>query len=263
MEEATNEIIYSIITFSLFVLMLAIALVLLFLNYLKNKKRLLAENESMKASFAHTLLQSQLEIQEHVFTQISQEIHDNIGQALSLVRLNINTLGPVADNDKVHQTDQLLGKAIQDLRNLGHLLNTNYIKNVGFIEAVRQLVNSLQRTGQFHITFTSTLTFADVEDERAILLFRMIQETIHNIIRHANATHIRLDICGQHELEQIRIEDNGQGFNLEQALQNKNGIGITNMMQRAQFAGVRLVIHSTAQQGTTVTITNTTNASRI
>ena len=263
MEKASNEIIYSIITFSLFVLMLAVALVLLFLNYLKNKRRLLAEKENLRASFAHTLLQSQLEIQEHAFDQISQEIHDNIGQALSLVRLHINTLGPVANGDKLHQADQLLGKAIQDLRNLGHLLNTSYIKNVGFIEAVRQLVSSLQRTGQFDISFTTTLSFADVDDEKAILLFRMIQETIHNIIRHAKATHIRLTIRGQQALEQICIEDNGQGFDLERALQNKNGIGITNMMQRAQFAGVQLAIHSRAQQGTTVTITNTTKASSI
>lgn len=256
MEEVTREIIYSIITFSLFVLMLAIALILLFMNYLKNKRRLLTENENIKATLTQTLLQSQLEIQEHVFTQVSQEIHDNIGQVLSLVRLNINTLGPVANEDKVRQTDQLLGKAIQDLRNLGHLLNTNYIKDVGFVEAVRQLVSSLQRTGQFESTFTTTLSFVDINDEKAILLFRMIQETINNIIRHANATHIRIAICGQHELEQIRIEDNGRGFDLKQVLQNKTGIGINNMMQRAQFAGVQLAIHSTAEQGTIVTITN-------
>jgi signal transduction histidine kinase len=256
MEEATSEIIYSIITFSLFVLMLAIALILLFMNYLKNKRRLLKENEIMKATFAHTLLQSQLEIQEQVFTQISQEIHDNIGQALSLARLNINTIGPLANEDKIRQTDQLLGKAIQDLRNLGHLLNTNFIKDIGFIEAVRQLVGSLQRTGQFETTFTTTLSFTDMNDEKAILLFRMIQETINNIIRHANATHIQVDISGEEELEQVRIEDNGQGFNLEQALQKKAGIGINNMMQRAQFAGVQVAIHSALTQGTIVTITN-------
>ena len=263
MEETTNEIIYSIITFSLFVLMLAIALILLFMNFLKNKRRLLTENENMKAAFAQTLLQSQLEIQEHIFTQISQEIHDNIGQVLSLARLNINTLGVVANEDKVHQTDQLLGKAIQDLRNLGHLLNTNYIKDVGLIEAVRQLVGSLKRTGQFETTFTTTLPFTNINDEKAILLFRMIQETVNNIIRHANATHIQVNISGQQELEQIRIEDNGQGFDLKQALQKKTGIGITNMMQRAQFAGVELAIHSAADQGTIVTITNTHNPSPI
>ena len=255
MEETTREIIYSILTFSLFVLMLAIALILLFMNYLKNKRRLLTENETMKASFAQTLLQSQLEMQEQVFTQISQEIHDNIGQVLSLVRLNINTLGPVADADKVRQTDQLLGKAIQDLRSLSHLLNTNYIKDVGLIEAIRQLTASLERTGQFETSFTSTLSFADLSDEKAILLFRIVQETIHNIVRHAHATHITVTINGAQELEQICIQDNGVGFDTTNVIPKKEGLGISSMQQRAQFAGVQVAIQSAVNQGTTVILT--------
>src|SRR6476661_1707108 len=90
---------------------------------------------TLQEGFQRTLLQTRLEIQESTFTQISEEIHDNIGQMLSLVRINLNRLSTDSSQQRIDETDELLGKAIVDLRNLSHTLNTNFMSEAGLVTA--------------------------------------------------------------------------------------------------------------------------------
>ena len=99
----------------------------------------------MNIEFEQTLLKSKLEIQELTFNDISREIHDNIGQVLSLVRINLNTLKAPEDMDKVNLMDELMGKAITDLRSLSHSLDADLIRNKGWMVAVAKLLNDLQK----------------------------------------------------------------------------------------------------------------------
>src|SRR5689334_1299700 len=105
--EKMNIIIY-ILAASLFILMLAVALVMFFRIYVKRKNKLLLERELMGVQFEQTLLQSKLEIQEQTFRDISQELHDNIGQMLSLISINLNTLEAPRDAEKIARMDDLL-----------------------------------------------------------------------------------------------------------------------------------------------------------
>jgi signal transduction histidine kinase len=124
------------------------------LVFLRRQRKNRQEKEEMRNRFERTLLKTQLEIQEQAFSYISQEIHDNIGQVLSLVRLNLNTLGNAPQMEqKVEQTDELLGKAIKDLRDLSHNLQNNRIHDIGIVESIRQLLASLEKTGQNRTSF--------------------------------------------------------------------------------------------------------------
>ena len=116
MQKEKLNLILSIVAASLFVIMLIVAAFILFRIYLKRKNILLLEKQRMSVQFEQTLLSSKLEIQEQTFTYIGREIHDNIGQVLSLVRLNLNTLTAITDEPKLTLMDELLGKAITDLR---------------------------------------------------------------------------------------------------------------------------------------------------
>src|SRR5688572_9146634 len=121
-EESIPEYIRTIIvagTIAFMVLACIIILILFF--YSKRKNALLFEREELKNQFNQTLLQSQLEIQEQTLNKISQEIHDNIGQVLSLAKLNVTTIDicqPEKARVKIADSRELLTKAIQDLRNL-------------------------------------------------------------------------------------------------------------------------------------------------
>jgi signal transduction histidine kinase len=94
-----------------------------------------------RAYFQQTLLQSQLEIQEQTLKNISQEIHDNIGQALTLVKLNLNTMDfdlNEQSNQKIITSKELISKAINDLRDLSRSLNTDIIADLGLQNAIEQ-----------------------------------------------------------------------------------------------------------------------------
>jgi signal transduction histidine kinase len=254
MQKEKFEIIISILSASLFVLLIVISSFLLFRIYLRKKNILILEKERMKVQYEQAILYSQLEIQEQTFTQVSEEIHDNIGQVLSLVRLNVNTLGITPSEEKITKTDELLGRAISDLRSLSHNLNTSRISEAGLSESVRDLLQSLQKTGQFTTTFHSAVDDKSMPEEKTIILFRIVQETVNNIIKHAKASAIDIVIEGEMEISKITITDNGAGFDTTLLDNKSSGLGIRNMSSRAAMIDAALHVSSNINRGTVVTI---------
>src|SRR5258705_13572772 len=121
MSEKIQSTSNSIIVGTILFLFLTLFIIMNLLLYYYKRKRHYAENESLKNQFQQTLLQTQLEIQEQTLKNISQEIHDNIGQALSLAKLNLNTMPPTNDEtlqQKILNSNELVSKAIIDLRDL-------------------------------------------------------------------------------------------------------------------------------------------------
>lgn len=245
------ELILTVISVSVFVLLLIISGFFLFRIYLKRKNKLLLEQERMNIAFEQTLLKSKLEIQENTFNDISREIHDNIGQVLSLVRINLNTLDTSIDADKLTLMDELMGKAITDLRNLSHSLNADHIRNQGWLPPVVKLLGDLQKTGRYttHIDYDENLSLPG--SDKPIILFRMIQEIINNIIRHAAANTIHLEARKEADGMVIKITDNGKGFEVGKT---SGGVGLQNLRNRAKMINADVVIESEPGNGTTVII---------
>jgi signal transduction histidine kinase len=187
MQKEKLDLIISILSASLFVLLLAVSVFMFFRIYLKRKNSLLLEKERMRIQFDQTLLQSKLEIQEETFTYISRELHDNIGQVLSMARLNLNTLDLPDLNPKIDLIDEMLGKSITDLRNLGHSLDSDRIRNNGWVNEVEKLLVNLRKTGRHKVYFSAEQELPSLGKGKPIILFRMIQEIINNIIKHAGA----------------------------------------------------------------------------
>ena len=257
MQKDKLDFVLSILLTSFFVLLLVVAVVLLFRIYLKRKNKLLLERERMSIQFEQTLMQSQLEIQEQTFANISREIHDNIGQVLSLVRLNLNTLNATVDTDKINLMDELLEKALTDLRNLSHTLDADYIRNNGWAEPVTRLLHDLQKTGKYttHIHMGEDLQLPG--NEKPIILFRMIQEVVNNIIKHARADTINLKAQKENNRLVITIQDNGKGFNTQTA---SGGAGLRNLEKRSKMINAELAVSSEPGKGTCATISINTES---
>lgn len=251
MQKEKLDLIISVVAASLFVLLLVISVLFLFRIYLKRKNKLLLEKERMNIEFEQTLLKSKLEIQEHTFNEISREIHDNIGQVLSLVRINLNTLNAPDDTEKIDLMDELMGKAITDLRSLSHSLDAGLIRNKGWIVAVTKLLNDLQKTGKYKTHIQQDEDLPALGNDKPIILFRMIQEVINNVIRHAAADTIYLDAKKENGKLIIKIVDNGKGFD---SSENTGGVGLQNLKNRSKMIGADLLIKSEAGKGTVVTI---------
>lgn len=210
--------------------------------------------EQLKISHENELLQSQIEIQEQTFSNISREIHDNIGQKLSLVKLHLNTLQPSPDqpsNATISESIKMIGESILDLSDISRSLSSEIILNNGFINALEFEVNQLNKPGMYSIRLTVTGEPVFLEANTELILFRIIQEALHNIIKHAAATQILMDLYYREETLVLTIKDNGKGF-VEEISSPKNGI--TNMTRRAKMLNGSCVVESAAGAGTTIHI---------
>ena len=137
-----------------------------------------------------TLLQTQLEIQEQTLKTISQEIHDNIGQVLSLAKLNLSRMDINKQDqlkEKIADSKNLVSKAIQDLRDLARSMNTDNITAMGLAKALEYEVEMLRKTG-FVVSFDVNGNVVRQEPQKELILFRIIQEIFNNIIKHAEST---------------------------------------------------------------------------
>ncbi|GGH77762.1 signal transduction histidine kinase [Filimonas zeae] len=209
---------------------------------------------NLKNQYEHTLLQSQLEIQEQTFRNISQEIHDNIGQVLSLAKLNLNTINEANFREKLEVTDELVGKAIADLRDLSRSLNGEKITDLGLYMALEHELAIIEKT----VAVKTILSGDDIDEllneEQVIILFRMMQELLNNILKHANAGCIEVALQVEEKCVRISIKDDGKGFDLSQLDPSKTGIGLKNLEQRARLINGQLDIKTAPGAGTEVTI---------
>ena len=209
--------------------------------------------------FETQLLKTQLELQELTLQNISQEIHDNIGQALTFAKLNINTI----DLYKVEETQSklaasrnLINKAIQDLRNLSRTSNIDFIHEAGLAASIKYQLLFLEKTGLYNTFFHTSDAYYETEPDTEIVLFRVVQELLSNIVKHAEATAIEVNMdYRQHELI-IAVNDNGKGFGqtVENAICYEKGFGLRNMKKRINVIHGRLYIDSTPGRGTRVQI---------
>lgn len=213
-----------------------------------------AELHNLKSQYEHTLLQSQLEIQEQTFRNISQEIHDNIGQVLSLAKLNLNTINEANLREKLEVTDELVGKAIADLRDLSRSLNGEKITDLGLYMALAHELAIVEKT----VAVKTVLSGDDIDqllnEEQVIILFRMMQELLNNILKHANASCIEVALQAGEKDVRITVKDNGVGFDLLKLEAAKTGIGLKNLEQRARLINGHLDIKTAPGEGTEVTI---------
>ncbi len=218
--------------------------------YNKRYRKYEAEKVEMRKQFELEKLQSQLEIQEQTLKNISGEIHDNIGQILSLVGLEISTI-PTENTEKINHTSELLDRAIADLRNLSKRLDTDRISSIGIIEAIKHEVKLLERTGTFATELTVDADLEMLSPDKTIILYRIIQEILNNIIKHSKATKITIHIWENDTEGVLTITDNGVGF--DSAEKEGKGLGLNNILNRARLIGGSATIESHINKGTIIT----------
>ena len=199
------------------------------------------------------LLRSEIEVEEQTLQKISCEIHDNIALTLSLSKIYLRDIDfndQTDANDKINLSVCLIKKAMDDLNNLSASLNSDSIRKFGLAASVQQLVAAISRAELFSITLDLKGTGRLPENDE-LVVFRMVQEALNNIIRHANATDVIVWMEFEKTNLHIRICDNGSGFNPESKFV---GTGLGNLKKRAQLINAVLNIESVPNMGTTVNI---------
>jgi signal transduction histidine kinase len=224
--------------------------------YQKRRYEYQEEVMMIKENYQQEILKAQLEMQEQTFLTISQEIHDNIGQILSLTRLNISTIRADSPEDMEHKISdckELLDKAIEDLRDLSKGLNNKFVSEQNLSETLGFQLHQIQKTGLYYTQISILGEEIPIESEKKLIIFRIAQEAINNIIKHAEAKTIKAVLSYFPDKMVLRIEDDGKGFevvNLEKRGITEKGIGTHTMYHRAALIGGAFSIQSKLSQGT-------------
>jgi two-component system, NarL family, sensor kinase len=257
-----NQEIY-IITLIGIVLALLLIGSIVFVVFLYQRRRFIQEKQlaEIKIQYEQELLRSQLEMQESTFKFVAQELHDNIGQVLSVIKLSLSIL-PLDKNHPAYEGIQncrdMLNKVIFDVSHITKSMHSDRISDIGIDEAIRFELDSLRKTGLTQVNFEVEGTPNSIDPQKAIFIFRMFQEMINNILKHAQASQINVGVNYTTDNKFVlKVEDNGIGFNAEKKQTQTNsssGIGLRNMVNRAKLIGALISIQSEAGNGTAITV---------
>jgi len=225
----------------------------------KRKKNYQEEKLEMRNRFERELIKTQLEVQEQTQRNLSSDLHDNIGQLLSLTNVTLASvnLKDIEKSDKKIQAAQgLVEKSIKEIRQLSKLMQGEKLLQQGLEEAVKQEVQWFQRNEYYKIYFESEIDrLPENNAAKDLFVYRLLQECLNNIIKHAEATMIYIKLSYERKKLLLEIRDNGKGFNKEETLLQNKGIGIQNMKRRVTLLNGDMQMDSHANNGTAITFT--------
>jgi len=218
----------------------------------KIEQRLLGEEINKQKIITRATIDGQ----EKERKEISKELHDNIGQLLTTTQLYLEIAQTTADKstlEMIQASSKSVTQAIAEIRKLSRSLTPPALGDLGLVESVKDLCDCIKTTQVFTIRFYHKhFDERFLEDDTKLMLFRIIQEQINNIIKYAHASIILIRLStGRHNLE-LFVSDNGRGFDPSSA---KRGLGLNNIINRAELFNGKAEIKSIPGQGSTVTVT--------
>ncbi len=227
-------------------LMLAIALVMFVVLYKKTQKSYHKDRVLLQKEFQSELLSSQLETAQITMNQIAQEIHDNIGQRMTLA-IQMNQQGLQGKEIK-----NLLEEMLRDLRDLSRSLHSSRIKEFGLDLALEKECELIAKATGKSCTYQPPQDHVALDEKEEIILFRCAQEILSNAIRHAKTPTIKVELTQKNNQVHLIIEDLGMGFDTSRT--NHSGLGMKSLKNRVDMINGQLNIKSILGQGTRVEI---------
>lgn len=214
-------------------------------------------SKTMSKTFNRELLETHLQIQEETFKSISREIYDNIGQVLSLVKLNINTVdvyNPEATRQKLSESKDYLSKTIQHLRDLAKSLNPDFITELSLANAIEQQLQLLQKATGCKTTITITGTPYKNRYQHELVTFRVVQQLLNKIAAYAETTAVNIIMMYETDKLRITIKDNGKGFNIAGESKLYRQLSLAGIRNRVSLVNGHISISSAPGHGTTIVL---------
>lgn len=241
------------------VLGLAITILSLISKHKKGIYKSKKEIENIKLDYEKKLLITQLEIQEFTLKKISSEIHDNILLGLTLAKLQINNFLEKKENkyEKLNIAIDLISKSLVDLNDISKSLDGNQLLEYGLINAIESEMTVLRQTGLYDIEFDIIGEPIFLDHKIDLVILRIMQEACNNVIKHARATLIRVELYFEVDHVKLKIVDNGIGFDpkkIEEKKEIRKMAGLKNVYSRAEIVGGKVEIYSMPEKGTAILI---------
>jgi len=211
----------------------------------------------LKIQKHNELLVERINAQENSFSLVAKEIHDNVNQLVSLMRMNLATLKIIEEPDNIQQFDylkELNMLIIGSLTGISKSLNPTLILEYGLQAMIKEEFKRIESNTDAKLTLNTNFIIDDLPKEVQLNIFRIFQEATRNAIQHGQSTKVILSFDRSHYNTTIKITDNGKGFNLNSLDSDRISQGLSNMKGRASNIGGKLTITSSKGNGTTISV---------
>ena len=197
-----------------------------------------------------------IEAQER--TRIARELHDDIGQRLALLAINLTQLqqSPLKlfeVHDRIGELQKETSEIATDLQTLSHQLHSAKLEYLGIASAMRGFCQEFEKQTKVRIDFQSRDLPSPVPPDVSLCLFRVLQESLHNSAKHSGAEHVEVGLWGMSNEIHLVVSDSGAGFDSEAAKENP-GLGLVSMQERLRVLKGTFSIESQTQRGTRSTL---------
>ena len=222
--------------------------------------------ESIKASHQQLrALAGRLQsVREEQRKEFAREIHDQLGGAMAGLKIDLSFLSKSAPKSwhitkrdsflsKVHEMSKLIDETIGTVRRLVTELRPSILDDFGLLAALEWQLEEFQKRTGIRSEFVSTLEYVNLDEKRSTAAFRIFQEALTNVARHANATKVTATLYKEADSLVLKVEDNGKGISADD-IHNTNSFGLMGMRERALFLGGTVYFSGEPSKGTTVSV---------
>ncbi|SDC95223.1 Histidine kinase [Algoriphagus faecimaris] len=247
MEEQGSQIVFILFSGAFLAAVMAIFVVSMVILHRQRQVQNKQKMEQIKVEYEKTLLNIENEIQQDTLAHIGRELHDNIGQLLSLSKLYLGSSKP----EKQQEGRQLINQIITEVRGLSKTLNLDWVESITLREFIEQQLEKIQATGFCDTSIDLSGNETNLPKDKKLVLIRVVQECLNNAIKHASPSRltVKLDYLGS-DLK-LQIRDDGKGFDM--SIPSK-GSGMTNLQKRMETIGGSFHISSSPGKGTEINL---------
>jgi signal transduction histidine kinase len=250
-----------IIPFTVTLFIVAVGVVFLYQNFQKNLMALELEKVAIEAKRRDELLNNSIMVQEEERKRIAQDLHDDLGAVISILRMNLKLMSQKQDTvdmngapiGSIQNMISLSETAMASLRNISHQLMPPQLEAFGIVKSIESVVGQINQSGVIMVHFVLKCEWPFIKWPVALGIYRIIMELTNNTIKHAHAHNIFLEFNYLNSYLIINFNDDGIGF--PDILNIERGLGLTSMEARARAMNGRFDCHNGPEGGVEAILT--------
>lgn len=243
------EYLFPVITGAILFTLLAAFIIYFILLYRRSQTKLHLERERVQQE----LLRVENEVKEQTLLNVSRELHDNLGQVASLIKINMNMLSAKLSGKELEQANEslsLIKQLITDIKSLSDSLKGERLREIGWLKAIEEEVRRANTIEGFNLAFRKEGS-SHLSHESELILYRIIQEMLNNTLKHSRANEAALNIICKEDQTSISFGDNGIGFDVKTI---NRGAGLNNIHDRCEMIHAEFDMSSAKNEGTQISI---------
>lgn len=254
---SNNQILFGVVFITLVLLLLLSGIAITFFVTIRQRLEQQMKLKQAALDFQKELREAEAEVSEAVRAHVAREIHDNVGQMLTYLRLQLENkmLDNASAREELLPMQETVINIAQQVRQLSRSLNSDFINEQSFATLLGQEIDRLRQLKKVQVHWFEDGIDPELTKDQQLIAYRIFQETVNNALKHSEARNMYIDLKG-HKGLYLSIADDGRGFDFAAVSATSNGI--RNILRRAELAGLKCSIDAMPGRGCTITLESET-----